>query len=70
MQTHNSCNNVNGTRPWIRMKNLIKCTYFDIYLKKHLYFLIYGLKLGRFKDELISKKFDFQMNIHKKWLHE
>lgn len=44
MQTHNSFNNVNGTRPWIRMKSLKKCTYFDIYLKKHLYFLIYGLK--------------------------
>lgn len=38
MQTHNSFNNVNGTRLWIRMKSLIKCTYFDIYLKKHLYF--------------------------------
>lgn len=38
--------------------------------KVYLFWYLFKEKFVFFKDEIISKKSDFQMNVHKKWLHE
>lgn len=60
MQTNNSCKNVNG-----RAMDTHEKSY-----KVYIFWYLFKETFVFFKDEIISKKFDFQMNIHKKWLHE